>query len=323
MGKEWQRADKKIKTIFYQGLYNSQVQASKYIVPGFIGTTGEYIRCEKALDLIHDVYIGEEIGEITPMNSWMELLNPIKLYNYICTGLSNWYYDISITRSNEAKELSSSTLICHHINYFALNFGQEGDVTDHYNKYINFLRDYPDHDYIMWGVSKGAATTINAIATNKYDISKLKMIVLEGCYDSIENVFSSWGSDTAPIDCQRDINSNSWLGYLMLMILPYLPIQYRSNPYWDPINRVGELPDVPILLITSKADKLVPAYLTKRLFNKLQDTGHNHVYLLELAHSAHPRYMFDDEQDRGSYFKFVHGLYNKYCLPSLYTLFTL
>lgn len=301
----WQHAHKKVKTIFYQGLYNSQTQASKYILPGFTATTGEYVQCSKGLNLIHDLYIGQEINEITPMRSWYECLNPVRLYNFVCSRLANWYYGITVCHKkndNNTDENTHDSLICHSIDYLAINFGQEDDIYNHYKKYIKFANDFPDHDYILWGVSKGGATTINAVATNKYDTNRLKMIVLEGCYDSIENVFASW---------------QSLFGALMLYFLPYLPFRYKSDPQWDPINRVSELPDIPILIITSKADTLVPAYLTHRLADKLVESGHHYVHVLELESSAHPMYMFHYDKDRKAYYEFIHRLYKQYSLPYL------
>lgn len=302
---QWQNSHKKIKTIFYQGLYNSQVQASKYILPGFTATTGEYVQCSKGLNLIHDLYIGQEIDEIYPMKSWYECLNPVRLYNYVCSRLANWYYGITVRRkSDDTRETKQNegTLICHSIDYLAINFGQEGDVYNHYKKYIKFVNEFSNHDYILWGVSKGAATTINAVASNKYDTTRLKMIVLEGCYDNIENVFASW---------------QSLFGAFMLWALPYLPFKYKTDPQWDPINRISELPDIPILIITSKADTLVPAYLTHRLVDKLRKSGHHQVHVLELESSSHPMYMFHCDKDRKAYYEFVHKLYRQYSLPYL------
>jgi hypothetical protein len=85
-----------------------------------------------------------------------------------------------------------------------------------------------------------------------------------------------------------------------------------------PIDLVHRFPkETPIAFITSKTDTLVPAACTKTLAYLLANVGHSHVYLLELEHSSHPRYMMDNEEDRNKYQWFAHALYKKYGLPHI------
>jgi hypothetical protein len=63
----WTSTGNQTKTIFYQGLNCSQVQAAKYVgVNGFISTTNEHISCTDSLPFIRELFIGKEIDEVIP-----------------------------------------------------------------------------------------------------------------------------------------------------------------------------------------------------------------------------------------------------------------
>lgn len=332
---------KQIRTIFYQGIYNSQVQLAKYLpeTQGFIATTGEKVTCRRGLDLIINPYIGREIDEIEPykptFSSW---LNPLKIFSYLFGFIGNWANNIDIQPRVPSSECSTrftlseqspkvekvpkvpeveepSSVRTHYINLFKFNFGQDGDLANHYDKYIGCVNEYPDHDLILWGVSKGAATTLNALVKNNYETSKIKMVVLEGCFSDIESVFKHWVENRSYFD------ANFWLAKVFLWLLEkdllrYL-ISYRMNKDHDPVHILSSVPhNVPIVFITSAIDIVVPASQTVELYEKLRETGHPNVHLLILKNSRHHAYMFDDEEDRAAYRDFIKDLYSKYGLAT-------
>jgi hypothetical protein len=317
---------KPIKTIFYQGIYNSQVQLSKYLGPeGFIGTTGERVICDKGLPIIMNPFIGQEIDEIEPFeNNIFNWLNPFKLFSYVFSYIGRVCNYIRIEDAASSSSSSSgqpakaafrqaASLKSHFINLPKFNFGQDGDLANHYNKYIQCVNEYPDHDLILWGVSKGAATTINALTRNNYDNSKIKMVVLEGCFTNIEEVFNHWVQNRSYFDSNY-ILARLFLWCLSKNILKYI-LNYQSKPDYNPINAIASLPHgIPIVFITCEADIVVPASQTTSLYERLKELGHPNVHLLKLKNSRHHGYMFDDENDRKAYETFINNLYKQYDL---------
>lgn len=305
-----------IKTIFYQGVYNSQVQLAKYLSNGFIATTGEHVSCDKSLDLIIQPFIGNEIDEIElyELKGWKRIfnwLNPLKIFSYIFTFLAQKHNHIVVNSDTESLEAQEQSLKAHYINLSKFNFGQEGDMANHYEKYTSCIKQYPQHDIILWGVSKGAATTLNSLASNNYDISKIKLVVLEGCFSDIQKVFLHWVQHRSYFD------SNYWLARLALWLirtgLASYVTRYKKDPKYSPINMLQKIPhSVPICFITSATDIVVPCEQTIELYTKLKESGHPDVHLLVLKNSRHHAYMFDCIEDRKAYKNFIHKIYSQY-----------
>ena len=310
------RNSESIKTIFYQGIYNSQVQLSKYLgTEGFIATTGERIVCEKGLPLILNPFIGKEIDEIEPFqNSISNWLNPLKLFSYLFAYIGHICNGISVlteTSKDKDSRKDQGSLITHYINLPKFNFGQDGDLANHYYKYIQCVSENLNDNLILWGVSKGAATTLNSLTKNNYDTSRIKLVVLEGCFTSIEDVFKHWVEHRSYFDSNY-ILARLFLWLLSKDLLKYI-VSYESKREHDPINIVDSLPhNIPIAFITCDVDIVVPASQTIALYEKVKATGHPNVHLLQLKNSRHHAYMFDDENDRNAYKTFINDLYNKY-----------
>lgn len=310
----------KIKTIFYQGIYSSQIQLAKYLSPkGFISTTNEKIECKKGVPLIINPFIGKEIDEIEPFEfSFLNLINPFKILSYIFAyiGRVNNYIDVVSVKSTIEERNTDigsfkdkGTLKTHFINFMKFNFGQLNDIANHYCKYIQCLSEYPDTNIILWGVSKGAATTLNAFAKNNYE--SVKMIVLEGCFTDIESVFKYWSLNREWYD-PNFIIAKAFLWLLKYDLLKYI-IDYQSQDSFNPINNVHLVPHhIPVILITSDIDKVVPTSHTLELYNKLLELNHPNVHLLQLKKSRHHAYTFDNEEDYTRYYNFIHDLYKKY-----------
>ena len=54
-----------IRTLYFQGIFSSQVQLAKYTGNrGFVATTGEHVRCKNAPEIIYQPYIGKELDEV-------------------------------------------------------------------------------------------------------------------------------------------------------------------------------------------------------------------------------------------------------------------
>ncbi len=189
---EWiNPSDKIVQTIYYQGMTNSQAQAAKYMGPGgFVATTGEHVVCDKAIVVIQNLYIGQEIDEVrikAPLAGWNSVCPDIlfdKIKRLIIALKVKYTNDgIRILPSNNAKQKDS--VQSYSIDLSKINIGQAGDIKNHFNKYQKCIHEYENVDLILYGVSRGAATTFSAMATHNYQ--NVRLVVLDGCFDSIEN----------------------------------------------------------------------------------------------------------------------------------------
>ncbi len=314
-----------VRTVFYQGMNSSQTQAAKYTGPdGFIATTGELVVNKNGIHTIQNVHVAPEIDEVTPAPrrslQWSDLtLNPMSMINglgkrlcYFAVQRSNASYGTQILPT--ADQDPDYTIASHSLDLAKINIAQDGDINNHKKRFDCCVKKHPESDIIAYGVSRGAATTFQSLATlakegRGHDISKIKLCILEGCFDDIPTVMrkrhprffdSDWALQSAATVASKVIS-------------------YQIDGP-SPIREVEHFPrTVPIAFITSKVDPEVPAECTKNLAQALYDAGHPSVHLLTLEKSSHPRYMFDDKDDASKYQCFVHALYEKYGLPHIAT----
>jgi hypothetical protein len=292
-----------VKTVFYQGVLASQTQAAKYTGSrGFIATTGEHVISSKAIDIIADVWVKPEIDEIVPLAYHNQGWFGISPLDAMCVLFRRGVHKgHGITVAGSPNILLTHTLNGHRVHFSKISLAQELDLDNHQRRYDACVQECPDADCILFGVSKGAATTFHAHAAHQYQHVKLTM--LEGCFDSLSHVFEARFFLLPPTMRQ----------------LLYRMGSKCTNHNPDgiaPIDMADQFPkEAPVAFITSKTDRIVPAVCTRNIAQKLVDTGHPCVYLLELNNSSHSRYMMDNDEDRNNYQNFVHALYKKYELP--------
>lgn len=165
-----------------------------------------------------------------------------------------------------------------------------------------------DSDAILMGVSRGAATTFQAAARynkQKRNLDRVKLIHLEGCFDSVEHVMRK----RHPWLLKYDFCMNT-AAKLASNIIAFK----KDGP--APIKVVEDFPkDIPVAFVTSKKDREVSPICTKTLIRALLNAGHKKVYFYELQNSSHPNYTSDDVQDKTNYQNFMHALYKENGLP--------
>lgn len=308
--------NKPIYTVFYQGLCTSQVQAAKYVGPhGFTATTGEHVVAKCNAPLIAHLAIGPEIDEVilknqptdTPKQS---LLNPKKIAASIkrglCYGLSKasqWKFGINISDSHEDRP----SVKAHDINISNINLGQQQDIMSHEKKVLSCYEHYPESDLILWGVSRGAATTFDAIACNNYS-NKTRLVVLEGCFDSVDSVITSL-----------------WKPLQLWAHLLLKATAYDKNGI-APINMVDQfsmqLPEqTPVVFSTSLGDTMVPHTSVQRLAHALAQADKKYgkkrkIFLITLKGAPHYSYM-KIKKDNQFYLRAIHTIYHYLNLPHL------
>ncbi len=294
-----------VRTIYYQGVHASQAQVSKYTgTRGFIATTGEYVICKKGFDVIENPYIGTELEEIHLKKVYQSKRAKIKAFfrhpvrtleQCMNTIFENKLFGISIDRTGKSQK---ETLKAYSVDISAMSLAQGADIIQHQARYDLCLKEYPDSDIILYGVSRGAATTFNACATNHYNNNKIRLIILEGCFDSIPGIIHSF-----PLS----FKSKSLEKFFVKRVSALTQFQAKGL---SPISMVEQFPvDIPVVFITSLCDHIVPMVSVERMVDALKRRGKNPLYLLVLKHSSHPKYMIDNKEDTENYRDFLHILY--------------
>lgn len=306
---EWKKpSHDELYTIFYQGMLSSQVQAARYTgKKGFIATTGERVHCPKGLDIIHNLYIGSEIDEVVPWRAQQykkSFWKSIKArFHRLISQAANKRDGIEVQANNQGPSLEA-----HIVRLKKVNIAQENDLLNHKRKYDLCCQEHDGAGIGLFGVSRGAATTFIALSCNQYDLSKIRFVILEGCFDSIEHLIKL----RVPV-----LGSLGWSRTLLNKLLYSVFGDYRFDGV-SPLSVVDKFPhSVPVLFVTSKKDKNVPYESTMQLAQELAKAGHPQVYVLVLKGSGHNGYYKDSPQDRATYKAVVHAFYHMLGLPHI------
>jgi hypothetical protein len=286
--------------LFYPGIFcTAREQVTKYISSGCLSLpTGELVQCQgknnlAPLDLISEAFLGEECSDVDtqPFVRKREYFNPLTLITTAISRIILSHQGIRVCLPGPIVKPSQFTYALKIEN---ISVGQETDLITHKKNYQQWKNTHPTNPLALMGTSRGAVTTWRAYTEYKYP--EVKLIILEGCFAALSDVFNAW----VP-------NVSSFVEKSISFFTRYRP-EERA-----PIDEVADFPEqTPVVFITSKADKIVPPESTERLAQALADRGKNPVYLLKLERASHPNYMFDDLDDRNNYEAFIHAIYKRY-----------
>jgi len=296
--------EQSFRTIYYQGMGSSQTQIGKYIgSKTIIASTGEKLSCVgknnlKPIDVLINPFIGKEIQDV---NLSPAFYNPIHLVSCAISKISNKKNGIRVGPVDSKHSIDKGSIKYHAIHLSKMSISQKTDIESHKTKYDCWLNS-PDKNknekLILYGVSRGSATTFNAFVTYKYP--EVALVVLEGCFFSVDDVINNRFNPLSRKIIKSAISSFT---------------KHELNGI-SPGSKISEFPEnVPVVFITSEIDKEVPCSTTIKLAKALANKGKNDVYLLKLKKSSHPNYMFDHLYDRNQYEFFMHALYKKYGMP--------
>lgn len=300
-------------TIYYQGILNSQVQCTKYIGPQTLPiTTGEIAWCTRNINAMLHPFIGVELDDVHPAcpdqkQRWYHYLNPshwITFWLYKRSQCDNKYATITIENPTPEKKLSH-TLSHHSVALTSLCFGQERDIMNHKRRWDSCQKQFSQNPKILYGASRGAGTTFNALSYYRTQYTNVALVILEGCYDTIFNTLSDRMTPFA-----KKLGLHKKIHSLISIFTDYNPLGI------SPLKSVSTFPEkIPVVFITSKIDSVVPPQRTRHLAQTLAARGKNDVYLIELSHSTHKGYTVDNVDDRKLYQNALHAIYKKYELP--------
>lgn len=157
-----------------------------------------------------------------------------------------------------------------------------------------------DEDILLMGVSRGASVIINFVAQKHPE--KVRALLLESPFDRARNIMYStlkkvpYGKSLTPL------------------FLHWSFPRHSQSSTLHPEDMAKDIPlFMPILLICSKEDTVIPCSSTINLFKKLKETGHTEVYLLVTEHGNHAKILWGPDGER--YQAIVHAFFARYFLP--------
>lgn len=301
--------------LFFQGRDSSQLQAIRYLGNNKItATTGEeaQISVPNILTIPQQrIWLYPEIKEIDRKDQW-SLGSLISKFKF-------WFMGISVTKNNKntALPLYPTDEMGSVYQYSVINqkrsLGQDNDISDHKNK-VDALEQYaPKINKVLYGVSRGAATTFAALSQHHYH--NVKLCVLEGPPGSIS--------------AQIKFYFTKFLGRLLYndYLAPWIiGGAHKADKNKQAKAQIDNFPDdVPLVIISSRNDwtvqhkssfNLALGVAAKRI--KAKDNGEDvaPVYFLQLDDSGHNQYFRTDvSNDAIRYQHFIHALYKKHGLP--------
>jgi len=189
-------------------------------------------------------------------------------------------------------------------NPFLTHLAQGDDI----EQLLKAINSSINQTIIGFGVSRGAATWITTLGTQLID-KKVAGLVLESPFSSLKNV-TPFQIIYFILESIKPIFPSINPEYHATLITKTFFANYEMNGVQplDVIHTIGK--DIPILLVHSKEDAIIPINNSRQLYAKLRKSGHTKAFLLELDHGQHARLL--KGRDGLLYARVVHAFF-KYC----------
>lgn len=183
------------------------------------------------------------------------------------------------------------------VNVWHSSLGQDADIkrlADEINKHTEPV--------IPWGESRGAATIVNCLGGGHVQPERVAAAILDSPFDRVKSVLAH----RLQLLGLRKVLSPETVD----RAVPYFC--WRYDPLGpQPIDNVSGIDHkIPVLLICSAEDIIVPYMCSVALYRKLVESGHKDVYLLPLVKGNHGWIMQGPQAQL--YRKVVHAFYEKH-----------
>lgn len=273
-----------IITVFFPGHMSSRTQATNYTNKVTIKITDEIteeVHIPNAPLILHNVFPAKDLDDI----GYGFTLNPLHMLFKVKSFVVNEYCNI------QGASLGYSYIT-------EDNVSGKKDVEQNIKAIEECVKLHPDNKIVLFGCSRGAATTIITLANLDIEILKhIKLVIVEAPFDSVENV----------------VNSSFYFPNFILNSLKWFT-KYDENQQTplDAVNSEKFPLNVPIAFVTSEVDTTVPIDNTMNLINVLKNRNHQHLHHLNLKNSHHALMHSHNPEDVNNYLQFVNNLYELY-----------
>lgn len=292
-------------------LYSPGFQATEVamgrLCPSFIAVTGEKVAWRSGVHVIDEPHSAVVYPEIDLRKPTYFTMNPITA---IVNGLRRDLFPLAqrciqdmLDMTVEDNPDSALSVANYGFNFSKANLAQKADIAALRKTYTEHIKKYPQTDVILYGDSRGAATIFNFIALHKP--AYVKAAVLEGIFDDVPHAVKHFlYTDKTAAEEKR-----------LYGLAKFMLGSYKENG--DSPRKCAKIigDDIPLLIVISLKDGLVPPQSAFYLYNCLRQRGHQQVHMLVLKKSRHPAYVLQDEEDKNVYESTVHAFYKRYNLP--------
>ncbi|MCC7414688.1 MAG: prolyl oligopeptidase family serine peptidase [Epsilonproteobacteria bacterium] len=189
--------------------------------------------------------------------------------------------------------------------FWHCSFGQHNDQATIARVYDDLTKKFPEDSYVLAGVSRGASVIWSFVANKKP--TQVKALILESPFDHIQTSLEAAAHHVPAL-------INCWLTRRLAQdLLRNIALKSKADAL-QPIDVANQIPlGLPMLIVCSLEDKLVPAQSSYRLYQALRARGHKDLYILILAKGSHAKLLRGADGQR--YEAVVHAFYKKYELP--------
>jgi predicted esterase len=188
------------------------------------------------------------------------------------------------------------------VNYTETSFGQENEIARLYKAYQATNERFENCDIILWGLSRGASNL--CVFAGLYNFDNVKAIILESPYYTMGEVIAS-------------IMKKKGLDWLPLSygeaLAEFIFKKYTRYGY-SPANCLENIShDIPIFIVCSEEDHLVPCSSSMNVYKKLIESGHKNVYIFITKEGKHAAILQGPDGEKYQYV--LNAFYKKYNLP--------
>jgi pimeloyl-ACP methyl ester carboxylesterase len=188
------------------------------------------------------------------------------------------------------------------LNRFKTSLAQDNEISCLAHHYFSAI----SHEQsVLVGVSRGASTVINFMGL--YNPENVCALILESPFDAVESIVTRLAHETK-FGCIPGAKKYG------IHLLSFIFCQYKPG-CMRPIDQIQKIKkDLPILIVCSIEDKLVPVWSSLNLYITLREAGHYNTYLLILPEGKHAK-LINHPRFGYLYQQIAHAFYCKYGLP--------
>lgn len=292
--------------LYAPGLMGSELMMGRFC-PEYTAATGEKIRWKKGGHVIGQPHTCVAFSDVNLRKPTGFTLNPFTTFMHgirrdlfpLAERFFGEKYGITVIDNPHSR----FTVLNYVPKFAAANIGQTKDINTLHKYYNKHVKLHPNTNVILYGDSRGAATTFNFIALHKPQ--QIKAAVLEGIFDTVPHCIKHFAYDNKSVETEERLHQ----------LLSMTMWKYRKNGINPRQCAETITDDIPLLFVTSLKDGICPPQGTIGLYKRLKERGHQKVHLLVLKDAFHPAYMMDNPEDKQLYETIVHAFYKHYNLP--------